>query len=151
MTLRWMFLGVQTFMLIFLVFHDWVHLPPWTNARAVRRVYPASANLRNTLINSVPVALAVALTIRYLHTDIPAWVRTLWVLLYGLFLLGEYRAWWHPYWFGWEPDRLVRYQALFGGTHTFLPRRGGMAPNTAHVLLHACTALALVLSITLPK
>ncbi|MBX5436676.1 MAG: hypothetical protein IRZ33_05600 [Alicyclobacillaceae bacterium] len=151
MAWRWIFLAVEAFMLLFLMLHDWIHLPPWTDARATRRVYTMSTNLRNTLLNSVPVAIALLLTIYYLSAAIPGWVRGYWILLYALLLLGEYRAWWHPYWFGWDPKRLARYRELFGNTHTIMPARGGMAPNTAHVLLHACTALAFVLSIALPS
>jgi len=29
---------------------------------------------------------------------------------------------------------------MFGNTHSFLPQRNGMVPNTAHILLHLATA-----------
>jgi hypothetical protein len=39
--------------------------------------------------------------------------------------------------------RAARYDAMFGGTHAFLPVRNGIRPNTLHVILHGATALTL--------
>jgi hypothetical protein len=39
---------------------------------------------------------------------------------------------------------LVRYRAMFGRTHAFLPERNGLVPNTAHILLHFATLATLV-------
>jgi hypothetical protein len=33
---------------------------------------------------------------------------------------------------------------MFGNTHSFLPVRNGLVPNTAHIMLHVCTAATLV-------
>jgi hypothetical protein len=33
---------------------------------------------------------------------------------------------------------------MFGKTHSFLPVRNGMVPNTAHILLHLATAATLI-------
>ncbi|SDG11020.1 hypothetical protein [Paraburkholderia phenazinium] len=45
-----------------------------------------------------------------------------------------------------RPDakRAARYRIMFGNTHSFLPMRNGMVPNTLHVLLHLSTAVTLV-------
>jgi hypothetical protein len=32
---------------------------------------------------------------------------------------------------------------MFGNTHRFLPIRNGLAPNTAHIMLHLATAATL--------
>jgi hypothetical protein len=37
------------------------------------------------------------------------------------------------------PERAARYQAMFGGTHAFLPVHNGIRPNTLHVILHSAT------------
>jgi hypothetical protein len=46
----------------------------------------------------------------------------------------------------------VRYQAMFGRTHAFLPVRNGIRPNTLHVVLHliivAILAVLALLSLT---
>jgi hypothetical protein len=33
---------------------------------------------------------------------------------------------------------------MFGATHTFLPERNGIRPNTLHVILHAATVALLI-------
>jgi hypothetical protein len=33
---------------------------------------------------------------------------------------------------------------MFGNTHSFLPKRTGMVPNTAHILLHVATLATLM-------
>jgi hypothetical protein len=33
---------------------------------------------------------------------------------------------------------------MFGHTHSFLPQRNGLVPNTAHILLHLATASTLL-------
>jgi len=45
-----------------------------------------------------------------------------------------------------DPARAARYQILFANTHTFLPQRNGMAPDTLHTLFHLAT-LATVLAL----
>jgi hypothetical protein len=59
--------------------------------------------------------------------------------------VGELRAWWVSCLFSPEPKRAARYQIIFGKTHTFLPVRNGLVPNTAHFLLHIATLFTLVL------
>jgi hypothetical protein len=66
------------------------------------------------------------------------------VVSYGLLFIGQIRAWWIPYLFRPEPERAARYQIMFGKTHSFLPSRNGMVPNTAHILLHLATAATLI-------
>ncbi len=71
------------------------------------------------------------------------------MIIYGALFLGELAAWWIPYLRGADPARVQRYQAMFGRTHAFLPKRNGIVPNTAHVILHVWTLIALVLAILL--
>jgi hypothetical protein len=33
---------------------------------------------------------------------------------------------------------------MFGNTHSFLPQRNGLVPNTAHILLHLSTVATLI-------
>jgi hypothetical protein len=63
----------------------------------------------------------------------------------------EAEAWWFPYFFGWKPERAAGYQAMFGGTYSFLPERYGIVPNTLHVILHLSTVglLAVLAVLTL--
>jgi hypothetical protein len=66
------------------------------------------------------------------------------VISYALLFIGQIRAWWIPYLFRPEPERAARYRIMFGKTHSFLPPRNGMVPNTGHILLHLATAATLI-------
>jgi hypothetical protein len=64
-------------------------------------------------------------------------------------LAGLLRAWWIPYLLVPNPARTARYQVMFAGTHSFLPQRNGIAPDTLHVMFHlavVATLLVLILS-----
>src|SRR5437879_2736223 len=65
--------------------------------------------------------------------------------VYGFLFLGELEAWWIPYAFGASAERVARYRALFSATHSFLPARHGITPNSLHVVLHASTLATLIL------
>jgi len=62
---------------------------------------------------------------------------------YTFLFVGELDAWWVPYFFGSKPERVARYQAMFGGTNSFLRERHGIIPNTLHVILHSSTVALL--------
>jgi hypothetical protein len=92
----------------------------------------------------VPYTIILIFTARYFGNALPHWLeRVLWIS-YSLLMLGQIRAWWVPYLFRADPTRIARYEIMFGNTHSFLPKRNGVVPNTAHILLHACTAATLV-------
>ena len=54
--------------------------------------------------------------------------------------IGQDRAWWISYLFRAEAERATRYRIMCGNTHSFLPQRNGLVPNTVHILLHLLTA-----------
>ena len=62
----------------------------------------------------------------------------------AVLIAGMLRAWWIPYLVRPDPERAARYQVIFAGTHSFLPRRNGMAPDTLHTLFHLVTLATLV-------
>ena len=98
-----------------------------------------------TLLPGVPAALglywsAVNFGHAYpLDVDIFLWIT------YGLLLVGMLQAWWIPYLLIPDPKRAARYRILFKNTHTFLPVRNGLAPDTLHVSLHLVTLAIVVL------
>ena len=67
----------------------------------------------------------------------------LWIT-YGFFIFGMLRAWWIPYLLIPDPARAARYQIIFANTHTFLPKRNGMAPDTLHTLFHLVTVATVI-------
>jgi hypothetical protein len=97
------------------------------------------------------IAIWAVLSLRYFGRPYPTAVRVYLIAIYGLLLVGEFRAWWKPYLFGADPKLVQRYEAMFGKTHAFLPKRSGIVPNTAHVVLHACTLLAFLVALSVGK
>jgi hypothetical protein len=66
------------------------------------------------------------------------------MISYALLFVGQIRAWWVPYLVKADPKRAERFSRMFGNTHSFLPIRNGLVPNTAHILLHISTVATLV-------
>ena len=139
-------LALQSFHVAFLLLHDWVPLGSLNDVQAVRAVDPLHKRVQVTLVTALPFALGLAFSSAYATasrhpTWVPAWLR----LSYGSLFAGEIRAWWIPYLWRSEPAGAARYHTLFGNTHTFLPVRNGIAPNTLHVVLHLATLGVLLL------
>jgi hypothetical protein len=101
--------------------------------------------IANTLIAGGLFAFGLGTSIRYYGSMYPFWLQRWLFVSYGLLFLGELRAWWIPYLVHAEPQRTARYQAMFGRTHSFLPVRNGIVPNTLHIILHAATFATLLL------
>lgn len=137
-------LGLQAFQVAFLWIHDWIPLGRLNDVAAVRRADPLQRLVIVTLVQSVPWSIGLVFSAKYLGHLYPHWlVMWLWISYVVLFI-GELRAWWVPYLFKAEPERAERYRQMFGNTHSFLPERNGMVPNTAHILLHLATAATLL-------
>lgn len=138
-------LGLQTFQVLFLWVHDWVPLGRLNDVAAVRSQDTTMRLVIVTLIQSVPFTVGLFLSIAYFGRPYPHWLyEWLWIS-YGLIFVGQLRAWWLPYLFRAEPERAARYQIMFGETHSFLPMRHGLVPNTAHIMLHVATAATLLI------
>jgi hypothetical protein len=93
---------------------------------------------------SVPWTIGLFFSAWYFGQPSPAWLHGWLWITYGLLFVGQIRAWWVPYLLKPEPERAARFQRMFGNTHSFLPERNGMVPNTAHILLHLSTAATLL-------
>lgn len=137
-------IALQAFQVIFLWVHDWIPLGRLNDVPAVRREDTPARLVMVTIVQSAPFTIGLFFSALYLGQPYPEWLnKWLWIS-YGLLLIGQLRAWWVPYLFKAEPARAERYQKMFGNTHTFLPQRNGIVPNTAHILLHLATAATLV-------
>jgi hypothetical protein len=133
-------LALQVFQVLFLWFHDWIPLGRLNDVAAVRRQDTLGRLVRVTLIQSVPFTIGLFYSARYFQQPYPGWLHEWLWISYGILFVGQMRAWWVPYLLKLEPERAERYRKMFGNTHSFLPRRNGMVPNTAHILLHLATA-----------
>lgn len=98
-----------------------------------------------TLIQSAPFTIGLMFSLMYFRQAYPHWLYTWLDLSYVLLFIGQLRAWWIPHLFRPEPERAERYRILFSNTHSFLPSRNGLVPNSAHILLHVATLLTLIL------
>jgi len=137
-------LALQAFQVLFLWFHDWIPLGRLNDIAAVRRQDTLARLVLVTLIQSVPFTIGLFYSARYFRQPYPGWLdKWLWIS-YSLLFVGQMRAWWVPYLLKPEPARAERYRRMFGNTHSFLPRRNGIVPNTAHILLHLATAATLL-------
>lgn len=138
-------LGLQTFQVLFLWIHDWVPLGRLNDVAAVRSQDTTTRLVIVTLIQSVPFTIGLFFSVAYFGRVYPHWLyEWLWIS-YGLIFVGQLRAWWLPYLVRAEPQRAARYQIMFGKTHSFLPVRNGIVPNTAHIMLHIATAAMLLI------
>ena len=138
------FLTLQAVVVGFLLFHDWGGLGRLNNLAAIRSQDTMLRRVFVTLLPGVPAAIGLFFSARYFGQPYPHWLEMLLWITYGLFLLGLLRAWWIPYLVLPDPERAARYQIIFANTHSFLPKRNGMAPDTLHTLFHVATVATLV-------
>jgi len=137
-------IALQATHVAFLWLHDWAPIPPLNDVKAARTADSTAHLARTTLLQSVPYTVGLIFSLIELHAGFQTWLWCwLWISYVALFM-GELRAWWIPYLLKAEPTRAVRYRTLFGATHSFLPERNGMKPNTLHIVLHVITAATLI-------
>ena len=137
-------LGLQCFHVLFLAFHDWIPLGTLNDVKAVRAANPGRKLLVGTLISVVPFAIGLAASATHFCGLYPkSLLWWLWIS-YAFLFVGELQAWWVPYLLRSDPERVARYQIMFGKTHAFLPVRHGIRLNTLHVILHIATLATLI-------
>jgi len=135
----------QVMVVIFLAFHDWVALGKLNNVVGLHTVDTPGRLLLTTALSTLPFGAVLLASILFVSIEFPAWL--LW-WLWGTYLACAYgilRAWWMPYLGPPDPDRAKRYGIRFAGTHSFLPERNGIRPDTLHVAFHALVVAILVL------
>lgn len=131
------FLALQGFILAFLLLHDWIPLGRLNNLAAIRTADSLSHRVFVTLLGGIPTALGLFWSVQFYGQRYPHWLEMYFWIAYGFLVVGFLRAWYVPYLLWPDPARAARYQTIFAGTHSFLPRRNGIAPDTLHVMLHA--------------
>lgn len=136
---------LQALQVAFLLIHDWIPLGRLNDVAAVRREDTRTRLIVVTLMQTLPFAIGLFFSARYLSRYWPGWLDWWLVISYGLLFAGQLRAWWVPYLLSPDPKRAERYARMFGNTHSFLPKRNGMVPNTAHILLHLSTIATLLI------
>jgi hypothetical protein len=138
-------MALQGAVTAFLLLHDWVPLGRLNNLAAMRGEDSLGKRVFVTLLGALPAGIGLFYSAEHFGRPYPHWLLLLLWITYGLFVAGMLRAWWVPYLFGTDAARAARYQVIFAGTHTFLPQRNGMAPDTLHTLFHVCCLAAFVM------
>jgi hypothetical protein len=130
---------LQAFVTAFLLLHDWIPLGRLNNLAAMRGEDSLGRRIWVTLLLALPAAIGLYFSAERFGRPYPQWLWMLLWITYGLLLLGLLSAWWVPYLLAPDRERAERYKVIFAGTHSFLPERNGITPNTLHVLFHAAT------------
>jgi hypothetical protein len=136
-------IALQAAQVLFLAVHDWVPLGRLNDVAAVRSQDTTSRLTVVTLIQTAPFAYGLLYSVLDFGKPYPGWLMRWLAISYLILLIGQLRAWWLPYLLRPEPLRAARYRVMFSQTHSFLPERNGIVPNTAHVLLHVATLATL--------
>jgi hypothetical protein len=137
-------LVLEVLQVVFLWIHDWIPLGSLNDVVAVRSQNTLGRLVTVTVFQSLPWTIGLYFSALYFGRSYPGWLHSWLWISYVVLLVGQIRAWWVPYLFRADPQRAARYRIMFGNTHSFLPVRNGLVPNTAHIVLHACTAATLV-------
>jgi hypothetical protein len=137
-------IALQCFVVAFVALHNWIPLGSLNDLRAVRAEFPTGKLIVTTLSNLTPAAIGLAASIFYFRRGFPEWLVWYLRIFYLLACCGSLWAWWIPYFFGAGKKRVAREQALYGNTHSFLPERHGVRPNTLHVIFDVVTVAILI-------
>jgi hypothetical protein len=142
------FITLQCILLFFMLFHDWIPVPPLNDIPTLRKLDSRFYRFIGSTINGVLVLIPLILTWIYSHAQTIAWPANLIIVLfYALLTIGTILSWWVPYFFG-SSQKLKIAFAKFKHTHHFLPAyKDHIVPNTLHVILHLQVWTCLALSI----
>jgi hypothetical protein len=138
------FLTLQAMVVTFLLLHDWIPLGRLSNIAAIHNEDSLQRRIFVTLLPALPAAIGLFYSAKYFGRAYPDWLEMLLWITYGVLVFGLLRAWWIPYLLVPDPARAARYQIIFANTHTFLPKRNGMAPDTLHTLFHVVTVATVI-------
>lgn len=142
------FIILQFSLLLFMLFHDWIPIPPFNDISALKLSDSDFYRLLGSIINGLTVLIPLTLTLIYQPT-IPLSIYVTIVLFYLLLTIGTIFSWWVPYIFGSSENHKLQF-SKFKNTHHFLPPRGNnIVPNTLHAILHLQVWICLTISIYL--
>src|SRR5690349_684173 len=142
------FICLQILLLFFMLFHDWISIPPFNNIVDLKAMDSNSYRLLGSAINGATVLIPLLITIFYsYHSTLPLFPAITITFFYFFITIGTILSWWVPYFYGSSQKHKNAFKK-FKNTHHFLPARGdNVIPNTLHVILHLQVWLCLILSI----
>jgi hypothetical protein len=87
------FIGLQVVLFFLMTFHDWVHLPPFTDIRALEQHSSQKGRLITSTMFALMIAIPLLLTVAY-SPEFPRWVLVTIAHFYGwLSLVGALLFW----------------------------------------------------------
>ena len=147
MSLIMLFIILQSILLLFMLLHDLIKVPPFNDIDALRATDSTSWLIFSTIVNSFCVAIPLYLTLQLFFQSAFSCARLIIVCFYALLTFGTICSWWMPYILGSSASHKMHFHK-FKNTHHFLPARGNnVVPNSLHVVLHllvwSCCALSI--------
>ena len=144
------FIALQFVLLLFMIFHDWIPVPPFNDISALKLSDSTLYRVIGSAINGITVLIPLIITIAYYQQPfMPLSATITLVAFYTLLTIGTIFSWWTPYLFGSSPKHKQAFNK-FNNTHYFLPKRGdNVIPNTLHIVLHLQIWTCLIISIYL--
>jgi CDP-diglyceride synthetase len=97
-------------MMFFMLFHDWISVPPFNNIAALKKADDNWSRLKGSAINGISVIIPLWLTLEYFDSIPP--IATLITIIYfylGL-TIGTIYSWWIPYFFGSSKQHEEKFQ-----------------------------------------
>jgi hypothetical protein len=145
------FIILQFILLLFMLFHDWIPVPPLNDIPALKASSSDAGRSINSIVMGVFIFIPLWSTWNYSKIGMPFSECMNLVILYSMISIGTLLSWWKPYFFGSSVKHKQQF-AKFKNTHHFLPpRRDHVVPNTLHVILHlqiwTCLAMSIYLAI----
>jgi hypothetical protein len=134
---------------LFMLLHDLVDIPGWTNGRQVRQAIGPVKTVIGTLVNAIFPGLAAGFGIYYWNSPIkPGYVLNYWLIFCAITMFGATMSWWIPYFRGTNEKTKQLYLKMYAGTWQVLPARGdNPRPNVLHLCFHALGLASLILAV----
>jgi hypothetical protein len=131
-------IGLQVALLLFHQVTTLVDIYPFNNVRR----YTLSERLMECSVNGVLMVVPIVGFVCHF-----GWMAVAALIIYPVLLLGEYLAWWRPYFFGPTAAWQKTYDLVFRPTIKVLPPiKNHPVPNLEHTLLHGLTLLTTILT-----
>jgi hypothetical protein len=137
-------IALQIFVVLFVGLHNWIPLGTLDDVKGARAAFPGRKLFTTTLTNFIPFSFGLVASVIYFGRDFPAWLFWWLWISYALACYGSLKAWWIPYLVSPNPELAARYKVMYPATHSFLPERNGITPNTLHVIFDVATLVLLI-------
>ena len=144
------FILLQVILLFFMLFHDWIAIPPFNDVAAIKQADGNWGRLFSSFINGIVVIIPLMMTIKYYHQAyIPHPALKTIIVFYLILTIGTILSWWVPYFWG-SSKKHKQHFVKFSNMHRFLSARGdNVIPNTLHIVLHLQVWACLVVAFSL--